>query len=102
MTLTLSGYDGKTITGITLSMKSNSSKGKGSLTVTAGNETIASISDSKFNTANWNGSWSTSYVDKVVTLSNANYVIATGETVTITIAATENSLYCQSFELTYK
>ena len=102
MTLTLSGYKGYKITGITLSMKSNSSKGAGSLSVVAGSTTIASIADSKFNTENWYGQWSTSYVDINVTMSNSSYEIQEDEDVVITIAASENSLYCQSFKLTYE
>jgi len=102
MTLTLSGYAGKKITGITLSMKSNTSKGAGTLSVKAGETTIASISDSKFNTSSWNGAWSTSYVDVSVSMSNNSYAIQSNENVVITIAATENSLYCESFKLTYE
>ncbi len=102
MTLTLSGYDGQKITAITLSMKSNSSKGGGSLSVVAGTTTIASIADSKFNTSNWYGAWSTSYVDVNVTMTDNSYEIQEDEDVVITITASENSLYCQSFTLTYE
>lgn len=99
MTLTLSGYDGYKVTGLTLSMKSNTSGGAGSLSVVAGTTTLASITDSKFNTSNWNGAWSTEYVN--ITPDFTSYVVGTGEIITITIAATANSLYCQSFALTY-
>ena len=102
MTLTLSGYAGCKITGIKLSMRSNSSKGAGSFSMKAGETTLSSISDSKFNTPNWNGAWSTSYVDVTPTMSNADYTIADSENVVITIAATANSLYCQSFTITYE
>ena len=102
MTLTLSGYEGYKITGISLSMKSNASKGAGSLDVTAGTTTIASISDSNFNTSNWYGNWSTSYVDINVSMDDDSYEIQDGEDVVITIAASANSLYCQSFTLTYE
>lgn len=102
MTLTLSGYNGKKITGLVLSMRSNSSKGAGNLSVTAGDATIASIATAKFNTASWYGAWSTSYVDVNVVMSDDSYVIQQDENVVITIAATENSLYCESFKLTYE
>ena len=103
MTLTLSGYQGKKITGITLSMKSNSSKGAGTLSVTAGSTTLASISPAaNFNSSSWYGAWSTSYVDVVVAMSNNNYTIQANENVVVTIAATVNSLYCQSFTFTYE
>lgn len=106
MTLTLSGYAGKKITGITLSMKSNSSKGAGYLSVKAGTSTLASIgspsSGVKFNNSAWHGSWSTSYVDVTPTMSNSAYAIQDKDEVVILIGATANSLYCHSFTLTYE
>lgn len=103
MTLTLYGYQGKKITGITLSMKSNSSKGAGTLSVTAGSTTIASISPAaNFNTSSWYGAWSTTYVDVNIAMSNTNYTIQANENVVITISATVNSLYCESFTFTYE
>ena len=99
-TYTLSGYSGYTITGIKLSMKSNSSGGAGSLSVKAGSKTIASIADSKFNTANWNGSWSTSFVD--IEPSVTETLVGAGEDVVVVIKASANSLYCQSITITYE
>lgn len=105
MTLTLSGYKGVIVKGLTLSMKSNSSKGAGYLSVKAGTETLASIGSSssgvKFNDASWNGAWSTSYVDVIPTLSNTAYTVQNGENIVIVIGATANSLYCQSFTIEY-
>lgn len=106
MTLTLSGYAGKKITGITLSMKSNSDKGAGYLSVKAGTTTLASIGSSssgvKFNKSAWYGKWSTSYVNVTPTMSNNAYAIQNNEDVVILIGATTSSLYCQSFTLTYE
>ena len=106
MTLTLSGYAGKKITGITLSMKSNSNDGAGYLSVKAGTTTLASIgspsSGVKFNNRAWYGKWSTSYVNVTPTMSNDAYAIQYNEDVVILIGATESSLYCQSFTLTYE
>lgn len=99
-TYTLSGYDGCTITGIKLSMKSNSSSGAGSLSVKAGSTTIASIADSKFNTANWNGAWSDTFVD--IQPSVTETLVGTGENIVVVIEATANSLYCQSITITYE
>lgn len=102
-TLKLSGFSGKKIIGVTLSMKSNSSKGAGTFSMKAGTTTLAEISSATtFN--NWfdNKSYTTSYKDVNVTLTNNNYVIGEGEDVVITIAATVNSLYIQSYEITYK
>ena len=101
MTLTLSGFEGNKITGITLSMRSNKSGGKGSLTAVAGTTTIASIADAAFNTASWNGAWSTEYVDIIPTMAKSDYTVQKDENVVITIAASANSLYCQSFTVYY-
>ena len=105
MTLTLSGYAGKKITGLTFSMKSNTDSGAGYLDVKAGTKQLAAIGSStnglKFNNAAWHGSWSTSYVDVKVSLDKT-YIIQDGEDVVIVIGATANSLYCQSFTLTYE
>ena len=99
MTFTLSGYNGCTINGVTLSMKSNSSKGAGSLSIKAGNKDVGMISAAKFNTSSWYGAWSTSYVDVKPTITST--VVGSGEDIVITISATENSLYCQSVKIEY-
>ena len=98
MTLTLKGYEGATITGLTLRMKSNSSNGAGSLRVACGDAVIASIEDSKFNSGNWHGAWSTSYVD---IMSEVAATAIDGDVV-ITITASENSLYCQEVTVDYE
>ena len=102
MTLTLSGYAGYKITGITLSMKSNSSKGSGNFSMVAGETTLSSIATATFKSNDWYGAWSTAYVDVTPTMANNNYAIANGEDVVIKIAATVNSLYCQSFTIEYE
>lgn len=99
MTLTLSGYDGLVVNGITLSMKSNTSSGKGSFDAKIGTKTISTIADSTFSATEWNGSWSTSYVN--VTPSVTATTVGTGEDIVITISASANSLYCQSFTISY-
>jgi len=99
-TLTLTGYAGYKITSIVLSMKSNTSAGKGSLSVVAGSTTISSVATgTAFNNANWNGAWSTSYVP--ITKTPTAYSIQTGENVVITILASANSLYIESYAITY-
>lgn len=100
MTLTLSGFAGNKITGIKLSMKSNQSGGAGNFSATVGATEISSISSAKFNAAQWNGSWSTSYVDINPNVTETE--VKDSENVVITIAATANSLYCQSFTITYE
>lgn len=99
-TLTLTGYDGLKIIGITLRMRSNASKGAGSLNLNSGSNTIYTIPSSKFNTTNWNGAWSTSYVD--ITRNITSYIVQAGENVTIIINASENSLYIEKYTIIYE
>lgn len=99
-TLELSGFAGNTISKITLNMRSNTSSGAGSLTVTAGSITISSISPAvPFNNASWYGAWPTSYVD-IVKVPTA-YAIQSGQNVTILINASANSLYINSYTIEY-
>ena len=108
MTLTLSGFDGKRITGLTLSMKSNKSGGSGWMymgakagsTLTKFATIATEDSPLAFNNAAWNGSYSTSYVDVDVDVTPKT--IGAGENIEIYIKATANSLYCESFSLTYE
>ena len=94
-TFTLSNLGRIDISKLTLNMRSNASKGAGSLSYSLnGGETIQII-DGPFNT-NWYSKWSTSYVDivKDIDLRGAQDLV-------ITISATENSLYIQSYTLEY-
>lgn len=100
MTLTLNGYQGKVITGVVLSMHSNSSKGAGSLSITAGSSSLASISGNF--KPNWYSEWTTEFVDVNVPMTDDDYGIQSGEQLVITISATTNSLYCQSFTIQYE
>ena len=103
MTLTLKGYDGYVIKGITLNMKSNKSAGAGTFSAKAGSTTLAEIaSATNFNSWFDNTSYTTTYTDVHVTMSNDTYVIQENEDVVIKIAATTNSLYCSSFTITYE
>ena len=104
MTLTLSGFAGMKLTGLTLSMKSNKNKGSGYLDVKAGKTQLATIgsktSGVPFKNAPWHDSYTTDYVNVNVTLTP--YTVQAGENIVIIIGATVNSLYCQSFTLTYE
>jgi uncharacterized repeat protein (TIGR02543 family) len=100
--LTLSGYEGYKITAISLSMKSNAKGGAGNFNAKAGSTTISSISTAAFNTASWYGSYSSSYVTVTPSMTDDDYEIQANENVVITIAATANSLYCQSYTITYE
>ena len=101
-TLTVTFDYDSTITGLVLSMKSNSKGGAGSLSATISGSktaTIASIEESAFNTASWNGKYTTSYVDVTPTVTST--AVEAGDKLTIHIAATVNSLYCESYSITY-
>ena len=102
-TLTLSGWNGYTISNITLSMKSNKSAGAGKLSYsTDGGKTYTYVVGSSgagvgFNDSAWNGSYSTSYVG----VSKDVEIEASSSNIVIKIEATANSLYCQSYAITY-
>ena len=103
-TLTLKGYEGYKITKLVLSMKSNSKGGSGYLkySVDGGSTYNFIISNNNnglaFNNAAWYGSWSTSYVDVT-----KNVDIECGNSdVVFKLHATANSLYCQSYTITYQ
>lgn len=104
MTLTLSGYAGKKITGLTLSMSSNKDKGAGYLDAKIGTKSFASLgsSASGVNFNEWfdNTKFTTNYKD--VTANVKATVVEENEDIVIVIGATVNSLYCQSFTLTYE
>ena len=98
MTLTLSGYNGATLKGLTLSMHSNGKSGAGSLSVTCNDAWIGGIDEASFSDATWNGSFSGNWVDIVVPVTGTTI---DGDVV-ITLDASANSLYCQSFTIEYE
>ena len=97
ITLTLTGYDGTTVTGLRLAMHSNSKTGAGSLSATCGDTVIGSIADAPFNDPSWYGAWSQIFVD--VTVPVVPTVI--DDDISITITASSNSLYCEEFYIDY-
>ena len=103
-TLTLSGYDGCTITGLSLSMKSNKSAGAGYMSFVTGSTTMASIGTTSsgvaFNDDAWYGSYSTSAVTVTPEWSE-NGTVADSGTIVLTIGCTTNSLYFYSATITY-
>lgn len=102
MTLTLSGYQNQIVKKVVLNMKSNAKSGAGSLSVVAGTTTLKSFEACAFSDDNWNSSYTTTYTDVEITMSNSTYKIEDDENLVITIAATENSLYCQRFTIYYE
>ena len=99
-TLSLSGYEGYTLTGIKLNMHANSKSGAGSFTATAGTAVLASTSG-EFNTWYDNTSYGTNWRDINVELDNSAHIIDNNEKVALSIEASSNSLYINSFTLTF-
>lgn len=100
-TLTLAGWNGYRVTAITLSMKSNTSSGAGNFTYSTdgGSNYTTQIATAAFNTSSWNGAWSTSYVP--ITKTGLS-ITATSSNLVFKIAATVNSLYCESYTFVYE
>lgn len=102
-TYTITGFEGCTIKKVVLSMHSNSSKGAGTFSLKAGTTELAAIKNSTtFNKWYNNTSYSTSYKDVTVSLTNDSYTIKANEDVVIVIKASVNSLYCQSVTIEYE
>lgn len=102
-TLTLSGYSGYIIKGITLHMKSNSKSGAGTFSAVAGSTTLASISSATtFDKWFDNTSYGGSYRDVHVTMSNTTYEITSGQNLVITMEGTTNSIYCDEYSIIYE
>lgn len=103
-TLTITGMGGKKIVGATVSARSNSGSGAGYLLLSSNSVNIAAIgsdSDSKtFNDEAWYGSWSTSYVN--IDLDVTETTIVTDNNVIFEIYTTANSLYFGSLTLQYE
>ena len=102
-TYTIKGFEGCTIKKVVLSMKSNSKAGAGTFSLKAGTTELAAITNSTtFNKWYNNTSYSTSYKDVTVSLTNDSYTIKANEDVVIVITASANSLYCQSVTIEYE
>ena len=102
-TYTIKGFEGCTIKKVVLSMHSNSSKGAGTFSLKAGTTELAAIKNSTtFDKWYNNTSYSTSYKDVTVSLTNDSYTIKANEDVVIVITASANSLYCQSVTIEYE
>lgn len=102
-TYTIKGFEGCTIKKVVLSMKSNKDAGAGTFSLKAGTTELAAIKNSTtFDKWYNNTSYSTSYKDVTVSLTNDSYTIKANEDVVIVITASVNSLYCQSVTIEYE
>lgn len=92
MTLTLTGFDGCTITGLSCDVGSNTTgkmKGKGKISISINGDKKSSLKLDR------PGAHSSKEVEVKST------TVAKGETIVVTIRATESSLYCYSYTITY-
>lgn len=102
-TYTIKGFEGCTIKKVVLSMKSNKDTGAGTFSLKAGTTELAVIKNSTtFNKWYNNTSYSASYKDVTVSLTNDSYTIKANEDVVIVIKASVNSLFCQSVTIEYE
>lgn len=102
-TYTIKGFEGCTIKKVVLSMKSNKDTGAGTFSLKAGTTELAAIKNSTtFNKWYNNTSYSASYKDVTVSLTNDSYTIKANEDVVIVIKASVNSLSCQSVTIEYE
>ena len=102
-TYTIKGFEGCTIKKVVLSMKSNKDTGAGTFSLKAGTIELAAIKNSTtFNKWYNNTSYSASYKDVTVSLTNDSYTIKANEDVVIVIKASVNSLFCQSVTIEYE
>lgn len=89
-TFTLSGFDGCTITGLTVNCKTNASSGVGSYTLTINGSQKGTLSISKIGD---------SYQNKTMTVTSTK--VNSGTNVTFVGNCTTNSLYTNSITITY-
>lgn len=97
-TLHLSGWQSTEISRITLWMRSNQASGAGNLRMTIDGAEVWTIPTQPF--SDWAGTYSTEYVPIEHTFSPAEEV-QRGE-VSVCVAATENSLYIERYEIEWQ
>ncbi len=101
-TLTLTGYQGYCIKGITLNIRSNTSAGAGGIIVKANEKVLANINEgTPFNDKAWAGKYSNTFVDVELTILDEEYIIQENDVITIQITASENSLFINEYRIYY-
>jgi hypothetical protein len=98
MTFTIGNLSNVTVTSLVFSMKSNKSAGAGGISyTTANNGTATALVTAGTNFSAFPGQ--SAYTQSYTNISFTSLSIAPGATLTITIAATTNSLYCQKLTM---
>lgn len=100
-TLTLSKLGRVTITNLTLNMASNKSSGAGTLEVLVNDADSFQLASGNFSSSSWNGSFF-SYNNGNFTPVSKDVNYAAVEDLTIAINCTSNSLYIESYSITYQ
>jgi hypothetical protein len=98
MTFTLSNLSNVTVTSLVFSMKSNTGSGAGGISYTSANNATATYlvaAGTEFSSFPGMSDYSSTFAN----VSFTSLSIAPGSTLTIVIAATANSLYCQSLTM---
>ncbi|MGI6714321.1 MAG: lamin tail domain-containing protein [Bacilli bacterium] len=98
--LEFNGYTNMILMEIKLSARSNVSSGAGKFEYSYnGVHWVSIVADAKFNTADWYGNWSNTYVDVV---KPVDIPIGSAGKFFLKITASENSLYCESYTLKWR
>ena len=106
VTLRLTGFTGQRITGVSLHASSEKNEetgvesGAGSFTMKVGNTTIASIANSSFSSANWNGAWSYAWVN--ISPAVTATTVGANQDVVLTLTGSEDTLWCDRYTITYE
>lgn len=98
MTLTLHGYEGKRISHVVLSMKSDDYIGTGDIIIKAGSNVLATFNRAEFDA--WVEPHRKIYQDLDIVICPPNYIIG-DEDITIRIDGTTTYICCQSFRIIY-
>ena len=98
--LSLYGFGGYAIESVSLMMRSNQSAGAGSLSMTIADREVWTIENAPFSSNLWHGEWSGNYVP-VEYMFRPRQPVGDSEAIVITIEATENSLYIESYTINY-
>ena len=97
--LCILGFDKCVIKSVTLKMRSNKAQGAGSLRMSIGKQVVWEIADADFANSSWYGAWSTEWVEISKSLGQT---VGVGDSITIRIEASKNSLYIQRYTIEYE
>ncbi len=97
--MTFNGYDGVTLQGVTLTMKSNTSSGAGELQMKVGENTVWEITAGTFASPSWYGAYSTEWVE--ISHSLNDQIVPEGASITLHLGASANSLYLDAVAIEY-